>query len=312
MKKSLLLLTAFLLLSLGIRAQENPLWMRHNAISPDGKTLAFSYKGDIFTVPVSGGEARQLTSHRAYESDPVWTPDGTHIVFSSWREDSKDIYVSPREGGVPKRLTTLPGTETPLAVTEDGTVWFTWQDSNLQSPGFDGFPGFPALYRTNLEGAAPQLVTSLTLSALSFKKDGEFLYEDWKGYEDPLRKHHTSSVTRDIWLCKPAQAGKIDGDASFTKLSTYKGEDRNPVFAADGDTFYFLSEQDGKTSNIYKSSLSSPGVQTQLTFYDKNPVRFLSVAKDGTVAYSYNGELYTLAGGTSPFTATKTSGTSIP
>ena len=297
MKKSLLLLLACLLPALGALAQETPLWIRQNALSPDGKTLAFCYKGDLFTVPVAGGEARQLTSHRAYESDPVWTADGKHIVFSSWREDSKDIFVTSLAGGVPKRLTTLPGVETPLAVTPDGTVWFTWQDSNLQSPGFDGFPGNPALYRTNLEGAAPQLVTSLTVSALSFNGKGEILYEDWKGYEDPLRKHHTSSVTRDVWLCRPAQEGIIDGAATFTKLSTYKGEDRNPVFAADGDTFYFLSEQDGKTSNIYKSSLSAPGVQTQLTFYDKNPVRFLSVAGNGTVAYSYNGELYTLEGG---------------
>ncbi len=80
-------------------------------------------------------------------------------------------------------------------------------------------------------------------------------------------------------------------------ISTFKGEDRNPVFGADGDTFYFLSEQDGKTSNIFCSSVSHPENQVQLTFYDKNPVRFLSVAQDGTVAYSYNGDLYTLKGG---------------
>ncbi|MCR5326649.1 MAG: peptidase S41 [Bacteroidales bacterium] len=296
MKKELLSLVACLAF-VSMQAQEVPTWIRRNAISPDGQTIAFSYKGDIFTVPVGGGEARQITSHRDYESDPVWTPDGSHIVFSSTRENSKDIYVSAKEGGVPKRLTTLPGNETPLAVSADGTVWFTWADSNLQSPGFDGFPGEPALYRTNLDGKAPELVTSLTVSALRFNEKGAMLYEDWKGYEDPLRKHHTSSVTRDIWLCEPASAGKIDGSARFTKLSTYKGEDRNPVFAADGDTFFFLSEQDGKTSNVYKSSLSHPEQQTQLTFYDKNPVRFLSVAKNGTVAYSYNGDLYTLEGG---------------
>ena len=298
MKKYVLALTASLVLAgAALQAQETPQWIRRNAISPDGQTIAFSYKGDIFTVSVKGGEARQITSNRAYESDPLWTADGKHIVFSSYREDSKDVFVSTKEGGTPRRLTTLPGNETPLAVTADGTVYFSWADSNLQSPGFDGFPGEPALYKTNLEGTAPQLVTSLTISALSINARGDFLYEDWKGYEDPLRKHHTSSVTRDIWLCRPAKPGVLDGQASFTKLSTYIGEDRNPVFAADGDTFYFLSEQDGKTSNVYRSSLSNPGQQTQITFYDKNPVRFLSVAQNGTVAYSYNGDLYTLDSG---------------
>ena len=279
---------------LGLKAQEIPLWVRYNAISPDGQTLAFCYKGDLFTVPVTGGEARQLTSNRAYESDPIWTPDGRHIVFSSWREGSKDIFVSSKEGGLPKRLTSLPGNEKPLAVSARGDVYFTWYTTALQSPGFDGFPGDPALYRTDLEGKTPELVTSLTISALSINGNGDILYEDWKGYEDPLRKHHTSSVTRDIWLY---QGQPINADGTFRKLSTYAGEDRNPVWAADGQTYYFLSEQDGKTSNIYRASIGRPEAAEQLTFYDKNPVRFLSVAADGTVAYSYNGELYTLAGG---------------
>lgn len=296
--------TVFTLLTLlplfSAQAQEIPGWIRKNAISPDGKTLAFSYKGDIWTVPADGGTARQITSNRAYESDPVWTADSRNIVFSSYREGSKDLFITSAEGGQPKRLTDTPGNETPLAIDKEGRIFYTWYHSAFQSPGFDGFPGDPALYRTDTDGSAPQLVTSLTLSALSINDKGEMLYEDWKGYEDPLRKHHTSSVTHDIWLYKPAVPASIDARGSFRKLSTYEGENRNPVFAADGDTFYFLSEQDGKTSNIYRSSLSHPSEQTQLTFYDKNPVRFLSVADDGTVAYSYNGELYTLSGGKVP------------
>ena len=270
---------------------ETPVWIRKNAISPDGKTLAFSYKGDIYTVPVSGGEARQLTSNPAYDSEPIWTRDSRQIVFTSTREDSKDIFITKAEGGIPKRLTSLPGGETPLAVSADGKVWFTWWDSSVASDKFNDFPGDKQLWTTDLNGGAPQLVTSLTLSAMSINANGDIIYEDYKGYEDALRKHHTSSVTRDIWLWK--------GDV-FTKLSTYKGEDRNPVFASDGDTFYFLSEQDGKTSNIFRSSISKPAEQTQLTFYEKDPVRFLSVSDNGTVAYSYNGELYTLSGGKVP------------
>ena len=286
------LLALSVLLPMAAAAQENPSWIRKNAISPDGKTVVFSYKGDLYTVPSTGGNALQITSNSAFDSDPLWTPDGKRIVFTSWREDSRDIYVTSPEGGVPKRLTNLPGNETLLAADGQGNVWFTWYDADVQSPGFDGFPGTQQLYRTDLEGKAPQLVTSLTMSALSINPQGDMLYEDYKGYEDPLRKHHTSSVTRDIWLYRPAVAGKVGPEGSFKKLSTFIGEDRNPVFAADGDTFYFLSEQDGKTSNVFRSSLSHPERQTQVTFYEKNPVRFLSVASDGTLAYSYNGDLY--------------------
>ena len=130
--KYILPAAAALLVSLTLTA-ETPSWIRKNAISPDGKTLAFSYKGDIYTVPVTGGEARQLTSNPAYESDPVWTRDSHQIVFTSTREESKDLYVTSVEGGVPHRLTTLPGNELPLAVTADGRVWFSWYDNTVSS-----------------------------------------------------------------------------------------------------------------------------------------------------------------------------------
>ena len=288
MKRLLIGLAGLLALTIGAQAQETPAWIRKNAISPDGKTIAFSYKGDIFIVPAKGGEARQLTSNRAYESDPVWAADSKQIVFTSTREDSKDLFVTSVEGGVPKRLTTLPGNEAPLAVSAQGEVYFAWYNADLQSPGYQGFPGSPAVYKTNLEGAAPQLVTSLTLSAMSIGPDGTVLYEDYKGYEDPLRKHHTSSVTRDIWAVK----GGIGPQGQFTQLTTFEGEDRNPVFAADGDTFYFLSERWKSNSNVFRSSVSHPGQVSQVTFFEQDPVRFLSVAQNGDIAYSHNGDLY--------------------
>ncbi len=288
MKRILITLAALITVA-GATAQEVPQWVRRNAISPDGKTIAFSYKGDIYTVPSEGGLALQITSNKAYETDPIWTPDGSRIVFSSWREGSKDIFVTSERGGTPTRLTTMPGSETPLAVSPDGYVYYNWYTTALQSPQFDGFPGDPSLYRTSLEGGAPELVTSLTVCALSFGPGGTILYEDWKGYEDPLRKHHTSAVTRDIW--------QWDGKLNFRKLTTYNGEDRNPVIGQDGDTFYYLSEEGGSNINVWKSSISNPSTKTKLTSYDKNPARFLSAANDGTLCYSYNGELYTLKDG---------------
>ncbi len=274
--------------------QESPRWLRKNAISPDGKQIAFSYKGDIYVVPVAGGRAQQLTSNPAYDSDPVWTPDNKCLVFSSYREGSKDIFMVAAEGGTPKRITNYPGNETPKAVLPDGRIAFT---ANLQPDvRFDGFPGDAQVWAVSPDGAnptsvRPDLLTSVTMSELSVRPDGAILYEDYKGYEDPLRKHHTSAVTRDIWLCK---------DGVFTQLSRYNGEDRQPVFAADGDTYYYLSEEGGKTINLRRSSVSNPGKSVQLTSYEKDPVRYVSVAKDGTLAFSQNGDLYTMKEGQQP------------
>ncbi len=110
MKK--LLLSAFVLCFAGtIAAQEVPLWMRYCALSPDGTTIAFTYKGDIYTVPSTGGRATQITTNPAFDTTPVWSPDGKQIAFASDRMGSLDVFVVAKEGGVPQRLTTHSGSE---------------------------------------------------------------------------------------------------------------------------------------------------------------------------------------------------------
>ena len=129
MFKRILSLTILAALGLGVSAQETPLWLRKSAISPDGKSVAFSYKGDLWVVGIDGGRALQVTSNPAYDTDPVWTPDSRQIVFCSTREGSKDVWRTSAEGGKPVRLTNYPGNEVPKAVRADGSVVFV---ANLQ------------------------------------------------------------------------------------------------------------------------------------------------------------------------------------
>ena len=300
-KRSLFLAAAVLTTTIAISAQETPRWLRRSAISPDGSKVVFCYQGDIFTVSSDGGRALQITTNEAYDSDPIWTPDGKKIVFSSYRAGSKDIFITSAEGGAPKRLTDYPGNETPLCVLDGNRVLF---QANIQQDAlYGGYPGTPQIWQVDENAGRPRLVTSLPIMALSVNKSGDLIYEDYKGYEDPLRKHHRSSVTRDIWLYKAADAQgerfRVTGDGAFTKLTSFAGEDRNPVFAADGKTFYYISEADG-TLNVYKSSTDTPEKATQLTKFKDNPVRFLSVADNGTLCFSWNGDLYTMAEGKDP------------
>ena len=300
MKRFFLTLSSFMMLAGSIMAQDSPLWLRRNDISPDGTKIVFNYKGDLYVVPTSGGEAKQITTNSAYDTDPMWTADGKEIIFASYREKGKDIYKVSEKGGSPVRLTSHPANETPLSVLEDGSILYT--AAIQQDATYGDFPGNAQLYILGKDGGRPQQVTSLPISALSVNKEGTIIYEDWKGYEDALRKHHTSSVTRDIWAYRPADGEKkfsINGQGSFTKLSGFKGEDRNPVFDADGKTFYYLSEADG-TINVYKSSIDAPQKSEQLTFFKGNPVRHLSVADNGTMTFSYDGELYRMKAGNQP------------
>ena len=272
---------------LAAQAQDNPLWMRHPAISPNGKTIAFSYQGDIFTVPSSGGTAKQITSNAAFDSYPVWSPDGNHIAFASNREGSIDVWVMDANGGIPKRVTTNSGSEYPLRWKDNSTIMF--KASIMPTAKSIIFAGsYPQVYTVGMDGGRPKLFSDITMDALDINASGDVLYIDRKGYEDEWRKHHRSPITRDVWL--------KSGD-SFRKLTTFDGEDRDPVWASDGKSFYYLSEQSG-TLNVYHRTLD--GKETQITNHEKNPVRFLSAATDGTLCYGYDGEIYTVRNGGQP------------
>ena len=281
-------LVAGILLAISASAQDNPLWMRFSAISPDGNTIAFSYKGDLFTIGVNGGVAHQLTTNAAYDAYPVWSPDGQNIAFASAREGSLDVYLISKDGGTPKRLTTNSGNETPLCFLDDGTVLFEATGMPTAMSILFASNSFPQVYQVSTSGGRARLFSELPMQDLSVNARGDILYHDIKGYEDPFRKHHTSAITRDIWL-------KHEGQ--FTKLTTLDCEDRTPRWSPDGNAYYYLSEQDG-TFNIYKNTIG--GTAVQLTHHKGNPVRFLSVANNGTLCYGYNGEIYTLREGGEP------------
>ncbi len=284
-----LTLMVAVMMTIGAAAQTNPLWMRFCAISPDGQTIAFSYKGDLFTVSTQGGTAHQLTSNAAYDAYPVWSADGQRIAFASAREGSLDVFVINKDGGTPTRLTTDSGNETPLCFLDDATVLFEATDMPTAQSILFVSRSFPQVYQVSTSGGSrPRLFSALPMQDLSINARGDILYHDIKGYEDPFRKHHTSSITRDIWL-------KQDGQ--FTKLTSFNGEDRTPRWAPDGSAYYYLSEQDG-TFNVYKNTIG--GAPQQLTHHKDNPVRFLTVAGNGTLCYGYNGEIYTLREGGSP------------
>ena len=291
MKKKLLCATA-LVLSLNAHAENDAAWMRYSAISPDGLQIAFSYKGDIYTVGVNGGRANQITTNPAHDTRPVWSPNGQQIAFASDRLGSMDIYIVDKEGGVPTRLTTHSGNETPLTFKDNDHILF---QANIL-PAVDDMQfasaQFPQVYEVSTSGGRPIMFSSMPMEDISFSANGKtLLYHDKKGYEDAWRKHHTSSITRDIWMCT------LNDERGYKKLSTFNGEDRNPVWAS-ADTYYYLSEQNG-TFNVFKANING-GNPTQITKHEKHPVRFLSRANNGTLCYGYDGGIYTLKEGGQP------------
>ena len=285
--KRLFTVAFLLLMTTSSWAQTNPLWMRYPSISPNGKTIAFNYMGDIYKVDTKGGEATRLTSNTAYDYNAIWSPDGTKIAFASDRNGNFDIYLMSAEGGSPKRITTNSTKEIPSSFTPNGKeIIFSAALADSYKNAMFPKSYLTELYSISIEGGREtQILTTPAEDAHYNKTKTQLIYTDKKAGENNWRKHHTSAVARDIRTLDIAT-----GKHSF--LSTFEGEDRQPIYNNNESAIYYLSEKSG-SFNIWKMDANKGTNKSQITKYSENPVRFLSVSKNNTLCYGFRGEIYT-------------------
>jgi Tol biopolymer transport system component/C-terminal processing protease CtpA/Prc len=274
-------------------AAEKALWLRYPAISPDGRTVAFSFRGDLWKVPVAGGIATALTVHPAHDTMPVWSSDGTMIAFASDRYGNFDVFVMPSEGGEARRVTFHSADEIPTSFTPDGkSVLFSAAvldaASNVQFPT----PAQPELYKVGLDGGMPEQVLTTPAMYAVFDRAGKRLaYSDQKGYEMEWRKHDTSAFARDVWVWDVAAN-------THTRLTALGYDDRQPVWSQDEKSLFYLSERSG-SFNVWRLDLANPEHPVQVTNHTTHPVRFLSISAGGDLCYAWDGELWVRPAGAS-------------
>ena len=106
--------------------------------APDGSTIAFNYKGDIYLVNSKGGKAHAITTHSAHDFMPTWSPDGETIAFASNRYGNYDIFKMSSKGGNATRLTYNSSDDYPSSIDKSGNIYFSSSrlDNNLSSLHF--------------------------------------------------------------------------------------------------------------------------------------------------------------------------------
>jgi tricorn protease len=267
------------------RAQEPIRFARTPDISPDGKLIAFSYLGDIWTVEAIGGVARPVTMHEAHDINPVFSPDGKWIAFSSNRHGQYDVFVVPVVGGKPRRLTFDSAPDMVTGWTPDGkNVVFTSGRSTA-------FPVNLECYTVPVAGGQERKLPLFEGKEAHFAPDGNAI-AFVRGPGTWYRRGYRGSSNDDIWI------SNIDG-TSQKQLTTFDGQDGSPMWAADGRKLYYVSEMGSKPgcANIVAQNLTSgltaEGGFLRVTTHEDDSVRRARISANGEwIVYECGADLW--------------------
>jgi len=80
-------------------------------VSPDGKTIVFELLGDIYTLPIEGGQAKLVDGGMAFDAQPKFSPDGKWIAFLSDREGMENVWIMKADGSEPQQVSKDPNSE---------------------------------------------------------------------------------------------------------------------------------------------------------------------------------------------------------
>ncbi|MEZ6140927.1 MAG: S41 family peptidase [Zavarzinella sp.] len=209
-------------------------------ISPNGDTIAFSYQGDIWTVPASGGVARAITQHSAHEYYPSFSPDGKMLAFSSNRYGQYDVFVVSAMGGRPTRLTFDSATDIVSGWSNDGKSIYFLSTREVT------YPSTPALYEIPVTGGFVRKLPYLEAKEIAVHPTtGNVVIT--RGSGTWYRQGYRGSSDDDLWL--------VTKNGDQAKLVTpFEGQDSSPMWHPNRKTLYYVSEVNG-LSNIVSQEL---------------------------------------------------------
>jgi len=248
--------------------------------------VVFSYAGDLWTVPIQGGEARRLTSHIGYEMLARYSPDGKTIAFTGEYDGNREVYSIPAGGGEPVRLTytATNGRDDLGDRMGPNNMVLAWSPDGkkivFRNRTGDGFEGL--LWTIGPEGGMPRQIPLPEGGWCSYSPDGSQLAYNRVMREFRTWKYYRGGMADDIWIYNPKQ-GKV------TNITNNDAQDIFPMWV--GEEIYFASDRD-MTMNLFVYNTRT-GATEKVTNFREYDVKFPST--DGkTIVFENGGWLYRL------------------
>jgi Tol biopolymer transport system component len=267
---TLLPLVAALALPVADSSAAEILYARYPALSPDNSTIAFSYRGDLWTVPSEGGQATRLTVHDAEDIRPFFSPDGSTILFTSNRAKNWDVFIMPADGGVPRQLTYH-------SLSDYGSGWTPEGDSVLFASSRDGFYD---IFKVPVAGGMPvRLIGSYREQEHNARitPDGRYLmFNTGSGLSRWHRRDLRTGGNADIYLLD-----RRSRELEVLRLTDYVHHDVWPIYNAETGEVYFVSNRD-EWGQIWKVPATG-GDATRLTHFTDDGVQWLNSNPQGTM-----------------------------
>ncbi|MEW6455389.1 MAG: PDZ domain-containing protein [Acidobacteriota bacterium] len=240
----------------------------------NGAEIVFVYGGDLWTVPINGGEARRLTAHPGMESSPKYSPDGKYIAFTGHYDGNMDVFVIPALGGDPRRLTYHPDNDLVEGWTPNG------EKILFRSTRYS-YSRFSRLFAVDSAGGFPKPLPMPMAEMGSFSPDGTHIaYTPLRNAFDTWKKYKGGRTTP-IWVFNLK-------DFSYMEIPHENASDTFPMWI--GETIYFLSDRNG-TMNLFSYDLKSKKVN-QVTNHETFDIKWASEG-GGIIVYECEGYIYT-------------------
>ncbi len=286
-RRGIVPLTSFLLFSGAAKAQKTTLLdlppdkpihgMSWASLSPDGKMIAFTYGGDIWTVSSRGGAASRLTVHEAVDALSRWSPDGRFIAYSSLRNGNYDIFLVPAQGGPSRQVTQSTANDWVGDWSPDGKklLFYSQRDTKTYS-----------LFTLDLTNKAVKKVAEDT-DALRFGA--------WSPDGKQIAYTRAGQPWWRPWYRGSVAAQTIVKDLTTGKVKTLYKTNRQqfwPLWSEDSKSVYVTMLAGNNTPNLFRIPAAG-GSPLQVTQHTKDAVRWPSIARNGSaIVYTLDGDLY--------------------